>query len=175
MRDLSPKQQRFVDALLADPEMHIGRAAEAAGYKNPDVLGSRVRKLAHVAAAIDAAMKSRRERVEVKQDEVLRALLRLMNVDLRKAYDAEGRPLPVHQLPDDVALALAGVETFHEYVAGVPVGEVRKLKLGDRARAVDLAMKHLGLFKDTKVKHEGTIVVQFEDPYAQADDEGAAK
>jgi len=126
--------------------------------KSAAVQGSKWYRIPKVRAEIDAAMERRSERVEVKQDDVLRTLLALMNADIGEAFDENGRLKPIHKIPAHVRKAIAGVESFEEFEGHgkerVAIGEVRKVKFWDKTRAIEMAMKHLGLLVDrSKVEH----------------------
>jgi len=73
-------------------------------------------------------------------------------VDPRKLYRADGRPVPVPELDDDTAAAVAGVEVIEEYEGKGEsrefVGYTRKIKLADKKGALDSIARHLGMFVD---------------------------
>lgn len=174
-RKVTDRQQKYVELLLVDPEMNTVRAAEGAGYKNPDVLGPRLRHLAHVAELIDEKVKERAARLEVKSDDVLRELLAVLKVDIGRAFGADGKILPMQpvtvklengkeevlEMPEDVRRAVGGVDVT-ELFAGRDderhqIGQVTKLRMLDKVRVIELAMKHLGMMKDTRVRVDGTV------------------
>lgn len=167
-RTLPPRQQRFVAEYLLD--LNATQACIRAGYsaKTADVQGPRLLGNVRVAAAISKAQEKRLARMEVQQDEVLRELLRIGTSDIRKLYDENGRMRPIHELPDEIALALSGVEVLREKttVRGTDILEttveesVRKIRLWDKPRALELLAKHLGLLKDT-VRFEGDAPITF--------------
>ena len=66
------------------------------------------------------------------------------DADPRRAYSKKGRALSTHELPDDVAMALDGLETTSN-----DRGEaVTKLRMVPKARALELLGRHLGAFRD---------------------------
>lgn len=173
MAKLTPRQARFIAEYLVDA--NAAQAARRAGYSksNLEAQGARLMATPSVRAALDEAMARRAARVEVKADDVLRTLLRLLGSDLRQAFGADGCLLPIHDLPDDVAAAIAGVEVDELWEGRGEerrqVGVTRKVKFWDKGRAVELALKHLGLLTDKReVNHTGEVryrVVQ--DPFAE--------
>lgn len=166
---LNPKQRKFVDEYLVD--CNATQAAIRCGYspKNADVSGPRLLGNVGIKAEVERRLAARADRFEVQADEVLRKLLQIANADIRKAYDAEGNAIPVHQLPDELALTLAGVEIEEHVVmsededggpAKFKVGQTKKLKLNDRLRALELLGKNLKLFTEkVDVTVKGTIEV----------------
>lgn len=150
---LTPRQALFVREYLRD--LNGTRAAERAGYspRTAESQASRLLGNAKVRAEIDAALKERAERVEVKADDVLRTLLRILNADPRKAFDENSRLLPIRELPEEVALAISGIDNEEidapDGEGGrIHIGTVRKLKFWNKDKAVELAMRHLGLLAD---------------------------
>lgn len=166
---LTPKQSKFIVEYLVD--LNASAAARRAGYasKSADVEGARLLVNAGIKAEIDAALKRRAERVEVKADDILRELLRLAMVDLGGAYDELGNLKPVHEMPLDVRRAISGIKVFEEYVGHgqdrVKVGEVREVKFWDKKGALELLGKHLALWVE-RVDHNHTGTINVVDPYA---------
>lgn len=80
-------------------------------------------------------------------------------VDIRKLYDADGRLLNVQSWPDDVAKAVASVDVFEEFEGAgqerIHVGDVRKVKLWDKLKALEQLGKTLGMFTE-KVEHSAS-------------------
>jgi len=149
---LTPKQAAFVREYLVD--LNATQAAIRAGYSasSAEVTGSKLLGNPKVRQAVDEAVQRRSERVEVKQDDVLLTLLRILNADIGKAFDADGRLLAMRDIPPDVRLAISAVETDELYGSEggkrTEIGLTRKLKFWSKDKALELAMRHLGLLKD---------------------------
>ncbi|WP_310715492.1 terminase small subunit, partial [Burkholderia multivorans] len=109
---LSAKHQRFVDEYLID--LNATKAAERAGYskRTAGQIGFELLKKPEIAEAISEAMKAREQRTGITQDRVLRELARIAFFDPRKLFDSDGRPLPISELDDDTAAAIAGLDVF---------------------------------------------------------------
>jgi hypothetical protein len=86
----------------------------------------------------------------IDPDRVLRETAALAYIDLRQLFDAQGKLLPIHELPDNVAAALASVEVVRQNItAGDGSQEwVHKVRLWDKTKALDMLMRHLALYKD---------------------------
>lgn len=162
---LNDREARFVVEYLKD--LNITRAAKAAGYskKTAAAQGSRLLKNVDVAAAVQAGQAKRLERVELKGEDILRELLRIATSDLGQAYDENGDLKAIHDIPEDVRRAIAGIEVDvigtgdKEDGTGTPLGFTKKVKLWDKLRAAELLLKHLGLLKD-KVEVEVTASLE---------------
>lgn len=149
---LTAKQRAFVDEYLID--LNATRAAERAGYKPGFANKQAGQLLKHpaVRSAIDAAIAIRGQQRSATAEQVIDRLVRIAMVDPRKLFDAEGKMLPVHKLDDDTALALSALE--------FDATGARKAKFWDKARALELLGKHLGLFTEkVEVKHTGQVHV----------------
>lgn len=155
--DLTPKQAAFVREYLVD--LNATQAAIRAGYseKTARQQGERLLSKADIAAAVQAAMNKRAARVEVKCDDILRELMRIAMVDVSKAFDASGNLLPLHEIPEDVRRAIAGIEIQERAMGEDDDGLVlrtKKVKFWDKPKALELLGKHLKLFID-RVEHTG--------------------
>lgn len=80
---------------------------------------------------------------------VLRERKRLAFFDPRKLFDLEGRPLPIHELDDDTAAAIAGLDVVEEYAGNGEdrafVGYTKKYKLAGKDPSLAALEKYFGL------------------------------
>ena len=143
MQALTAKEQRFVDEYLIDLDPQ--RAAIAAGYSQTT---ARIKSYGwvskpddkpHVYQAVQAGKEARAEKLKLDADEVLRHAQQLAVYDIRRLYDEAGEPLPPHQLPDDLARIVQGVQRR-------PDGSYQ-YRLPDRNVATERLIKHLGLYE----------------------------
>lgn len=148
---MTPKQQRFVQEYLKD--LNGTQAAIRAGYaeSGAHVEAARLLKNAKVAAAIAAGQQERAEKVGVTAERVLAELAKIGFSDVRRLFTPGGCLVPVPELDDEAAAAVASVEVVTRKVPGGDSDEVErvaKIKLWDkRAALVDMG-KHLGMFTD---------------------------
>lgn len=160
---MTPKQERFVQEYLVD--LNATQAAIRAGYseRTAKVIGHENLTKPDVQAAIAAAQQERAKRTGITQDRVLQELARIAFFDIRKLYSEDGALKPMHELDDDAAAVLAGVDVV-EMAGGMKVevdGQMqhvpmytKKAKIPDKVGALGLAMRHLGMLKD-KMEHSG--------------------
>lgn len=159
---LTPKQELFTVEYLRD--RNATRAAIAAGYsaRTAQQQGSRLLRNVLVRRRIDARTEAIHEEVKIDKEELFRALLRILRFDPRRLYDRKGNRIPLHKLPDEVALALEGVKVFEEFEGKgenrFKIGETRDLAWTKKTEAIRLLGQHLGLFKE-HVKVEGEVTV----------------
>src|SRR5690606_4977902 len=157
---LTAKQRRFVEEYLID--LNATQAAIRAGYskKTAGQIGDENLKKPQIAAAVQAAQAERSKRTQITQDRVLQELARIAFFDIRKLYSDDGSMKAPHELDDDAAAALSGVDVTEEFQGRgedrEQVGFTKKAKIFDKGTALTLAMRHLGMLKD-KVEHSGEI------------------
>lgn len=145
---LTPKQERFVQEYLVD--LNATAAAKRAGYSEKTACEQAARLLANVKVqtAVQEAKQARQERTEITQDMVLRETAKLAFFDIRKMFDKNGKPLDISKLNADTAAALVGLDV--QDVAnndGDYVGFVKKYKMADKLKALELLGKHLGTWE----------------------------
>lgn len=165
---LNPKQQRFVDEYLID--LNATAAYKRAGYqakgKSAEAASSRLLSLGKVARAIQDGMKKRSERTYITQDRVLLELSRIAFFDVRRLYRDDGSLKPPHELDDDAAAVLAGIDVVEMQGGATVSGDddavkhvpmyTKKAKVFDKNCALTLAMRHLGMLTDkTEVSGPG--------------------
>lgn len=147
---LTPKQQLFVKEYLVD--LNASAAAIRAGYsaKTAQWIGPRLVTKSHVAAAIAEHQQKRSERTKIDADWVLRTLAAEKTADMADIYADDGSLKPIKEWPMVFRTGIVvGVEAFEEYAGSgadrVAVGVVRKVKLSDRLRHIELIGKHVGV------------------------------
>ena len=160
---LTEKQKIFADEYLMD--LNATRAYKAAYPKvkkdsTAAQAGSRMLRNVKVADYIRERMEEREKRTEITQDRVLKELARLGFFDARKLFDEKGRPLEISELDDETAASIVGMDVMDIYEGSGEdrefIGYLKKYKLPDKLKALELIGRHLGMFKD-KVEMSGTL------------------
>jgi hypothetical protein len=95
-------------------------------------------------------------RNEWEQERLLQELRSIATVDIRQAYDDQGRLRPIQDIPANVASAISMIESDELRAGDEVIGKARKVKFWDKAKAIEMFMRKHGLLVD-RVKHEGTI------------------
>lgn len=171
---LNERETIFVAEYLKD--LNATEAAVRAGYspRTAKQQGSRLLTRVDVGDAIARRRAALQQALEVEQESILRGFLRIAGADPRKLFRAtdNGRQelVPVHELPDEVALAIAGVKvrTFTPDI-GLPY-QVIDFKFESRSQALTRLGQHLGLFSDVdKRPVEGTGVLRTPAPATAAE------
>jgi phage terminase small subunit len=151
-KKLTPKQERFVAEYLID--LNATQATIRAGYskKTAESAGHRLLRNVEVAKAIASAKEKRAIKTGVTQERVLLLLDRIMGFDIRQLYNESGGMKGPHELSEEAATVLVGVDVTEEFEGSgedrVQVGYTKKAKVPDRVAALALAMRHLGMLND---------------------------
>jgi phage terminase small subunit len=151
------KHEAFAQALAK------GETAEAsyalAGYKPSRSAASRLSTNVNVQARIKEIAERSADLAEIDIARTLRELVRLGTSDVRKLFSENGSLIPISDLDDDTAAAVASVEVITKTLAPDADGNreveyVHKLKLWDKNSALDKIAKHLGMFVE-RIEHTG--------------------
>lgn len=147
-RELTPKQAMFVREYLVD--LNATQAAIRAGYsaKTANEQASRLLANVNVARAVQAGMDRRAEAVEINATRVLKEIGRLAFFDPRKLLNSDGTPKPIHELDDDTAAAVAGIEIVTKGNDDLGYADIMKVKLADKSKNLEMLGRHLKLFTD---------------------------
>ena len=151
---MSPKAALFVAEYLKD--LNATQAAIRAGYSQRTANQQGPALLVKLGTEIAEAMTARTDAVRVDAAWVLKRLHDEATADLASIYDDNGHLRPIAEWPMVFRTGLvAGVETAMERDGADEDGKpqfvtVRKIKLSDRVRLVELIGKHVGVqaFKD---------------------------
>lgn len=149
---LTPKQKMFIDEYLID--LNATQAAIRAGYSpnNADKIGSELLGKTRVSDAIKVAMAARSKRTGINQDRILMELAKIALVNPENVVDFDEATIREDALPEDLA-AIASVKV-KRFPTKEGEGIEREIKFYDKTKALDLAGRHLGMFKD-KVELSG--------------------
>lgn len=98
-------------------------------------------------------------RNEVTVERVLQERARLAFHDVRKFFNEDGTLKAIHELDDDTAAALAGMEIDSIGVKGKPIIRTAKIKLADKDKSLTALEKHLGMYSDDDGKSSPLNIV----------------
>lgn len=138
-RPLTPKQSAFVREYLID--LNATAAYKRAGYiakgNAAEVNATRLLRNAQVQAEIQVAMNQRSERIEITADRVLKEIARLAFFDPRRLLNGDGTPKAIHELDDDTAAAVAGIDIVTKGNEDLGYADILKIKLADKSKNLE--------------------------------------
>lgn len=143
------KRKAFVREYIVD--FNATQAAIRAGYakKSAATSASRLLRNDKIQAEIAKQVEKRAKRTEITADRVLTELWEMHSFDIREAFNADGTLKPVDQIPDGMAKMISGIEVSEIWEgfgdAREQVGVIKKLKIADRLKAIELVGKHVNV------------------------------
>ncbi len=163
------RRDRFVQEYCKD--LNATQAAIRAGYaqKGAHVQGSRLLSDAKVRGSIDQLLAKAAAANQVTIERTLKEIARIAYADVRKLYDQNGNLKPIHELDDDIAATIAGIEIDEHreegelQEGGEPVPAqltvTRKVKRFDKGKALDQCMAFLGMHKSLNPAESGGMAL----------------
>lgn len=148
-KKLTKRQQVFVAEYFKD--MNATRAAIAAGYskKSAESQGSQLLKHPKVSAEIAKKSASLLGKAEITAEKVLEEIGNVAFLDPRKFLNPDGTLKEFASLDADVACAIAGFEVSE--TGNDKKARVRKIRLADKLKALELYGRYFKLFADKLV------------------------
>ena len=171
MTRLTPKQHKFIDEYLID--LNGTQAAIRAGYRENTARQMAAQNLSK--PVIQQKIQERREELsrqtKVTQERILEEEAAIAFCDPREVFGPDGNLLPLHEIPEQMARALASVDRIEttQQVGGIRETTVRyRYRFWDKGKSLERLGKHLGMFTD-RMRFEGKI--EIENQFALLSDE----
>lgn len=148
--ELTLRQRKFVDEYCVD--LNATAAYIRAGYSArghaAESAASRLLSNVEVQSAIAQKQKELAGKCDVTAEKVIREVAALAFSDVRKFFKSDGSLIPIHELDDATAAAIASIEIDEIKVGCAVVGQTKKIKVWDKNSAQERLCKHLGLFRE---------------------------
>lgn len=144
---LTPKQRLFVKEYLVD--LNATQAAIRAGYskKTAMQMGEENLRKPVIQASLQLKMAEREKKVDFSAEGTLRELKNIVHFNIKNIFDEHGKMKSIKELDDSTAAAIAGIE-FTSKMDGDDLVRVTKIRLNDKNKAIDSAMRHFSLYND---------------------------
>lgn len=148
MIKLKPQIETFLQEYMKD--LNGKQSAIRAGYaeKAAESQASRLLRNVKVRARLDELMEKQEKKNQIQAETILKELSLLAHTDIVNLYDKNGNLRPIHEIPEETRRAIAGIETIIDKDGNT----VKKVKLWDKPRALELLGKYKKLFTD-RVEH----------------------
>lgn len=158
MTGLTEKQAEFaLQVVRLGDANRAYRAAYDVSKMSVSAVWSEARKLLdnpQITLRIAELQEVATRRLEVTVERIALETARIAFFDIRDLMDEEGRPIPMHLLPEDIARAIAGVDVKEIKLEGVTVGEVKKYRIAPKGEALALLMKWKKMIGDKPGEEE---------------------
>jgi phage terminase small subunit len=170
---LTAKQQLFVTEYISD--LNATRAAREAKYASPEAAGQKLLITPRVKRAIDDVINPILNGNRLTTEKITEQLANFLYRSIKDFCDKDGYLITNPKLlPDAVAQCIEGWETeiLTEYnpetFERVPIGQKIKVKLVNKSKMIELAMKYRGLVQgNTQIQNNLIMVAgQASDPAA---------
>ena len=151
----------FVQTYIANGN-NATQAAITAGYsaKTAYSQGQRLLKNDEISKQLANAAQRVAEICGLTAERTIREVARICTFDIRRLYREDGTLKHITEMDDDTRAAIASVEVHESVVDGIVVGQTTKIKPWDKNRALEMAMKHLGLFERTRAQQLENLQIQ---------------
>ena len=160
MSKMTDKERRFCLEYLLD--YNQTRSAIAAGYskKTAATTATKIMKRAHIKAFLGKHEKESQDKFEVDRDTILRHLVAGATRDGKDFVDAKGRLIlesqNIKDLPNSITSTINSIKQRKKRYRDQDTGEMievieTEVKLVDKAKLLEMCMKHKGLFAPTEV------------------------
>ena len=157
-KPLTSQQEHFCNEYIKD--YNGTRAAMRAKYspKTAQEQASRLLSNVMIRGRVNQLLEKQFKEIKPDVARVLRGLVKVSEIDIRMAYDANGCLLPIEDMPEPLAKAIQEIKTeelFDGYGKDREhIGTAKTLKLKDSLRGFELLGKHLKMFTDV-IEHQG--------------------
>lgn len=145
----------FAEAFLSNGG-NKKQSAISAGFSpaSAERQGNRLSRDVRVLEILDKRRTEIAKANELSTDEIMLNMARALRFDPRKLYRQDGTLKPIHELDDDTALCLTGIEVVVKPGADGDAPQfVKKIKWESKATSRDQALKVFGMYeKDNKQK-----------------------
>lgn len=153
------------------------QAAIRAGYseKTAYSIGDENLKKPEIQKFISEKQAALSKKADITVERVLAEYAKIGFFDIRKAFDDEGKMKPIHELDDDTAGGIAGIEVYEEIESvgeeTFKAGQTKKIKISDKRSALDSICKVLGFNAPDKSVVDMGITWNEEKTYAKPTNE----
>src|ERR1051326_385167 len=144
---MTPKQEQFIAEYLVD--LNGTQAAIRVGYSKRTAQPIAARLLSNVMISQEIArrQKERLAKVELTATGTLEQLKAILHSDIRSFIDGNGALKPVAELTAEQAASISSIEVIlkNAQAGDGVIDRVLKIRLWDKVRAIEMAMKHFSL------------------------------
>lgn len=151
----------FADNYLID--FNGKQSAIKAGYseRRAEVTASELLKKEEIQTYLAEQSQKTADILGITRERTMKEIGRLAFVDIRKFYSVDGSLKSIHDLDEESAAALAGVETYEEKIGDeekLTIGQTKKIKTYDKTKALEMLAKHFKIYTDAPINNNSITV-----------------
>lgn len=168
---LTPRQRAFADAYLADPERNATRAyrkhyrsiGKAAEFNASRLISTE--KVANYIAAVERRRLAKaQEQFDINDAWLVERWRKIIEFDVRKLFDADGRLKPVCELDDDTAFVISAIDVSLTKLRGADQDQIveevtRKFRALDKTKALEALGQHIGFYGRHQAQQRPLVVL----------------
>jgi len=145
---LTAQQQRFCVEYLVD--LNGKGAAIRAGYAEDSAKSQAASMLQTEAIQVNLRrlMRKRERNYELSSERVLKELTKVAFSDIRDLYDDNGNMIPMNELDDNIAPAVASIKVKERFGKNGDSEIEKEIRLWDKPKGLELLGKHFKLYTD---------------------------
>lgn len=150
---LNDKQKRFYNEYLVD--YNATKAAQRAGYSKKTAYsqGHDLLKKPEGQKYLKSKGNKITAKLEISQERTMQEIGRIAFQDVRKFFNEDGNLIPIHELDDDAAAVISGmdIDEIFEWVGDTKghIGQTKKIKRFDKTKALEMLAKHFKIYADS--------------------------
>lgn len=159
--DLTEKQLIFAKEYLVS--MNATESAIKAGYSKKTAYsqGCRLLKNVKIKQYIDEQLKERASKLDITPNRILEELGHIAFFDISNIYD-NSKLINIDDLPESISRAISGIKVREEKNGNITVADIIEVKSNDKLRALEMLMKHLGMYEADNSQSAVTVEVEIE-------------
>jgi phage terminase small subunit len=168
---LTHRQRAFADDYLADPERNATRAyrthykskGKAAEFNASRLISTE--KVANYVAAVERRRLAKvQEQFDINDAWLVERWRRIIEFDVRKLFDADGRLKPVSELDDDTAFVISAIDVSLTKLRGADQDQIveevtRKFRALDKSKALEALGQHIGFYGRHQAQQRPLVVL----------------
>lgn len=163
-KQISFAKEYVIDSNATQAAIRAGYSENGARVRGSDLLlNSNVRSL------VEWHFEQVAIRNRIDKDEIVQILAKMARFDIAEIYDDNGAIKPIHEISHSARMSIEGIDTSEIWERDEQgeiqhIGQLKKIKVSSRIQALNLLMKHLGMFeKDNKQKRAQIAIFQLPD------------
>lgn len=162
-KTLTDKQELFCQRYLID--FNATKAAKEAGYSEDTAysIGWENLRKPEIQFRIDQLRLVMGKNFNITRERIAQEYARLAFFDIKKVYGEGGELIPIVDLDDDTAAAIAGIEVANDWDKDengrwIIIGQLKKIKISDKRAALDSLAKLMGYNEPDKLQVRGLTI-----------------